>query len=77
MMQAEVKNISFDQLVQLVKQLPVEQLTELKKKIVPSTPEQVEREAFRDFLLTGPVFSKKQLKTIEKTRKEINQWRTK
>jgi hypothetical protein len=76
-MQAEVENIPFDQLVQLVKQLPVEQWTELKHEVEDKTPEQKEREAFRNLLLNGPTFSKKQLDAVEKNRKAINQWREK
>lgn len=32
---------------------------------------------FSDILLSGPVFSEEQIKSIEKTRKSINEWRTK
>ncbi|MBO9673809.1 MAG: hypothetical protein J7577_10230 [Sphingobacteriaceae bacterium] len=32
---------------------------------------------FSDMLLNGPVFSDAQIQTIKKTRKSINEWRTK
>lgn len=74
-MQAQVE-IGFDQLVQLVKKLPQTQWTRLKQEV--ETPDIVdqEREDFRNFLLNGPTFSKKQLGTIADTRKKIDEWRT-
>ena len=75
-MQVQI-DIEFDQLVQLAKLLPVKQWTKLKQEVenekVPSkqTPE------LEEFLLTAPTFTKKQLNEVAKTRKAINQWRTK
>ncbi|WP_419801465.1 hypothetical protein [Mucilaginibacter sp.] len=74
-MQAQVE-IGFDQLVQLVKRLPQTQWTKLKQEVeMPPVVDQ-EREDFRNFLLNGPTFSKKQLDTIADTRKKIDEWRT-
>jgi hypothetical protein len=74
-MQVQV-NIKFDQLLKIVKTLPSGQLKQLKAEI--------EKEAKSDnsvdletLLLNGPVATKKQLETIEKNRKAINQWRSK
>jgi hypothetical protein len=74
-MQVQV-DIKFDQLLKIVKTLPTGQLKQLKAEI--------EKEAKSDnsvdletLLLNGPVATKKQLETIEKNRKAINQWRTK
>ncbi len=74
-MQVQV-DIEFDQLLKIVKTLPTGQLKQLKAEI--------EKEAKSDYsvdletlLLNGPVATKKQLETIEKNRKAINQWRTK
>jgi hypothetical protein len=75
-MQVQV-DIEFDQLVQIAKKLPVKQWDKLKKEVEAKPVADTEREDFRKLLLNGPTFSKKQLKTIDETRKAINQWRTK
>jgi hypothetical protein len=69
-------DIEFDQLLKLVKTLRSGQLKQLRAEI--------EKEATSDksvdlekLLLNGPVATKKQLETIAKNRKAINQWRTK
>ena len=74
-MQVQV-DIGFDQLLKIVKTLPSGQLKQLKAEI--------EKEAKSDksfdletLLLNGPTATKKQLDTISKNRKAINQWRTK
>ena len=74
-MQADV-NIDFEQLVQLAKKLPATKWKKLKKeveekKIISSNEDLV------SLLLSAPTYSKKQLDEIGKTRKAINQWRTK
>ena len=71
-------DIGFDQLVQLAKQLPAKQWTKLKQQVEgQQVPNDKEREAFRQLLLNGPTFSKQQLNNVTKTRKAIDQWRTK
>lgn len=74
-MQVQV-DIEFDQLLKIVKTLPSGKLKQLKAEI--------EKEAKSDksidletLLLNGPTATKKQLDTIAKNRKAINQWRTK
>jgi hypothetical protein len=69
-------DIGFDQLLKIVKTLPSGQLKQLKLEI--------EKEAKGDkavdletLLLNGPTATKKQLDTIAKNRKAINQWRIK
>ena len=74
-MQAQVE-IGFDQLVELVKKLPQTQWTKLKQEVETPPIHDKEREDFRNFLLNGPTFSKKQLDTIAETRKKIDEWRT-
>ncbi len=68
--------VEFDQLLKIVKTLPKGQLMQLKLEI--------EKEAkgnkaidLETLLLNGPTATKKQLDTIAKNRKAINQWRTK
>ena len=69
-------DIKFDQLLKIVKTLTSGQLKQLRAEI--------EKEAnsyksvdLETLLLNGPTATKKQLDTIEKNRKAINQWRTK
>ena len=74
-MQVQV-DIEFDQLLKIVKTLPSGHLKQLKAEIEkePQSPKSVDLEAL---LLNGPTATKKQLETISKNRKAINQWRTK
>lgn len=75
-MQAHV-DIEFDHLVKLAKQLPPAQWAILKSTVEgkASTPDQ--NSDLVSLLLSAPTYSKKQLDEIAKTRKAINQWRTK
>ena len=73
-MQTQV-NIEFDQLVKLVKGLPIKQWTELKNKVENRQGQQKNSE-LESFLLTAPTFSKKQLTEMAKTRIAMNTWRT-
>ena len=75
-MQVQVE-IGFDQLVQLAKRLPVTQWDKLKQEVESNRGVGPERTELETFLLTAPTFNKKQLDEIAKTRKAINQWRTK
>lgn len=74
-MQVQV-DIEFDQLLKIVKTLPSVQLKQLKAEIEKKakTGKSVDLEAL---LLNGPIATKKQLDTIARNRKAINQWRTK
>lgn len=74
-MQVQI-DIGFDQLLKIVKKLPSGQLKQLKAEI----EKEVKNNKFADLktlLLNGPTATKKQLDTIDKNRKAINQWRTK
>ncbi|RYE54041.1 MAG: hypothetical protein EOP48_13110 [Sphingobacteriales bacterium] len=74
-MQVQV-DIGFDQLLRIVKKLPSGQLKQLKAEIKreAKSTDSVELESL---LLHGPVATKKQLETIDRNRKAINQRRTK
>jgi len=76
LMQAQIE-IEYDQLVQLVKQLPKKQWTRLKNEVEKNVVLSGAQSDMLTLLLNGPTFSKKQLDEIEKARKEINVWRTK
>jgi len=70
-------DIAFDQLVKLAKRLPKKEWMKLKQEV---DQEHVNGKPISDlesFLLAGPTFTKKQLDEVAKTRKAINQWRTK
>ncbi|MDB5011353.1 MAG: hypothetical protein JWQ06_2142 [Mucilaginibacter sp.] len=75
-MQAVV-DIKFDELLKIVKNLPESKLSELKAAIEKSNKQDNNRNDFENLLLNGPTFSKEQLDDIAKSRKAINQWRTK
>lgn len=74
-MQVQV-NIGFDQLLKIVKALPSVQLKQLKAEIEKEAKSN-ESADLETLLLNGPTATKKQLDTIVKNRKAINQWRTK
>jgi hypothetical protein len=75
-MQIQV-DIGFEQLIEIVKHLPDAQLKKLKKEIENTSKPNASDADLRSFLMSGPVFSKSQLDTIDQTRKAIDQWRTK
>lgn len=74
-MQVQV-DIGFDQLLKIVKTLPAGQLKQLKAEIEKEAEDNKSIE-LEKLLLNGPTATKKQLDTITKNRKAINQWRTK
>ena len=75
-MQTQI-NIEFDQLVELAKQLPSKKWAKLKKEVEEKNSGSIQNSDLVSLLLSAPTFSKKQLDEIAKTRKAINQWRTK
>lgn len=72
-MQIQV-DIEFDELLKAVKTLPSAKLKMLKNAIENNSKNKSSNELKR-LLLKGPVATKKQLETIAKNRKAINQWR--
>ena len=75
-MQAQV-DIKFDQLVKLAKKLPPTQWTKLKREVEEKVVVEEQNSDLVSLLLSAPTYSKKQLDEVVKTRKAINQWRTK
>ena len=69
--------IPFKQILTVVKTLTPEQKDRLRKELIdePIKPKTISN--FTALLLKGPVFSKKQIETIEANRKSITTWRTK
>ncbi len=75
-MQVQV-DIEFNELVNLAKSLPVSQWVKLKQAVDKDINIERKSSDLETFLLTAPTFSKKQINDLDKTRKAINQWRTK
>ena len=73
----EVKlQIPFQQLLNLVKKLSPKEKAQLKKKLEKS-PSEKKDDDFINFLMQGPVYSEKEIATIEENRKSITEWRKK
>jgi hypothetical protein len=70
-------HIPFQELVTIAKQLSPTQKARLQEELVPESTPEPKRSRLTELLLNGPVFSDEQIKTIEETRKSINQWRRK
>ncbi|MGN6354939.1 MAG: hypothetical protein ACTHLB_16225 [Parafilimonas sp.] len=69
-------DIEFDQLLEIVKNLSSGKLKQLKAEIEKETKSKKASD-LETLLLNGPVATKKQIDTIVKNRKAINQWRIK
>lgn len=70
----EIKvHIPFEELVAIVKQLSPTQKASLQKELSHEPRPETKRYRLTELLLNGPVFTEEQLKTIEETRKSINQ----
>ena len=69
--------ITFKQILTVVKSLTPSQKEQLKAVLseTKTTPEK--KSDLTELLLSGPVFSKKQIDIIKQNRKSIKQWRTK
>lgn len=74
-MQVQVE-IGFDQLLQIVKSLPVGKLKRLKIEIEKEVLQDKSKIDLETLLMNGPVATEKQLAIIAGNRTEINQWRT-
>ncbi len=73
----EIKvHIPFEELVAIVRQLSPTQKATLQKELGQET-QPSRKSRLTELLLNGPVFTDEQIKTIEETRKSINQWRKK
>jgi len=73
-MQVQVE-IGFEQLMEIIKQLPSSKLSLLKRELNANGNGGAKASDIEAFLLKAPTFSKNQVEAIAKTRKAINQWR--
>jgi hypothetical protein len=69
-------DIGFEQLLELIKNLPGEQLDRLKEEIEKNKETKNIKVDKESFLLSGPVFTDEQIEDIIEARKAINKWRT-
>ena len=69
-------HIPFEELVSIVRQLSPAEKAKLQLALTEDQPASTNTR-LTELLLNGPVFTEEQIKTMEDTRKSINQWRTK
>lgn len=68
-------DMTFEQLVDVVKKLPAAQLKKLKAVIENEAEKQQSNTDFAALLRNGPTATKEQIKTIENNRKLLLKWR--
>ncbi len=69
--------VPFQQLLTIVKTLTPSQKAKLREELSEEKTEIKNQDDFIEFLLSGPVYSDKDIQTIEENRKSIAKWRTK
>jgi hypothetical protein len=69
--------VPFQKLLEIVKGLTAIQKTKLIQELSHEKPNKEDKKDFLEFLLTGPVYTKKEIANIEENRKSISAWRTK
>jgi len=68
----------FKQLLTAVKMLTLAQKARLKKELTePNSSSKDDNSSFIDMLLAGPVYTERQIRTIDENTKSIAKWRTK
>ena len=75
-MEMKVK-IPFQQILTVVKTLSPAQKARLRQELSETKKRENKQSEFTKLLLNGPVFTDKQIQTIEENRKSITKWRTK
>jgi hypothetical protein len=68
------KDIQVDQLITQIRGLSAHQRRQLKAELDRLEVNSIDN-SLEAFLLSAPTFSENQIKTIEETRKAIDQWR--
>jgi len=72
-------NIGFGQIVNLLGQLPANQIAKIKNEFTEcdiAEKAKAEISDFRKFILSGPVMSEEQYSDFNQKRKHFNLWRT-
>jgi hypothetical protein len=73
-------NIGFDQILNIIGQLPENQISKLRAVLeTESFKKDIKNEtsSFQQFLLNGPVMNSKQFEKFTENRKRMNKWRKK
>ncbi|EKB50974.1 hypothetical protein [Cecembia lonarensis] len=65
-------NIKFEQLVEIVKQLPDEMKSKLFESVIQKKKTKLSKEDFQKFLLHAPTWSGEQIEASQNARKHIN-----
>ncbi len=70
-------NIAFEQIKDIIKQLPPSELEQLKSAIEKEMEKKgnKDKDHLKTLLLNGPVMDQDQLDKFKKVRERINQWR--
>lgn len=74
----EVKlNIGYEQLIDVINQLPPEDMNRLKAEIerIVSESSSTAKDDWESLLIDGPVMDDEQYRAFEENRKTFNQWR--
>ena len=72
-------DLSYEQLIKLILQLPKSKLVQLRKILDGQTNETTKpliQTDFQKLLLSGPVMNENQYQIFEENRKRFNEWRT-
>lgn len=69
--------VPFQQLLTIVKTLTPIQKAKLREELNEEKTAIKSQDDFIEFLLNGPVYSDKNIQTIEENKKSISKWRTK
>lgn len=72
-------NIKYEQLIDLIKHLPVNQLARIKSDLdltLAKSKVDIDKSDFQEFLLNGPIMTDDQYSAFKKNRKAFNQWRS-
>ncbi len=73
----EIKlQIPFQQLLTAVKTLTPTQKSKLRQELNDDQSAQDDKAAYIDMLLEGPLYTEKEIQTIEENKKSIAKWRT-
>ena len=70
-------HIPFQQILTVVKTLSPAQKEKLRAELNNDNKVSKNLSSFTEFLIQGPVYTKKQIETIKNNRKSIAAWRTK
>ena len=75
-MSLKALNIPFQQILTVVKTLSPAQKEKLRAELNNEQENSKKITSFTQLLLKGPIYTKKQIETIENNRKSITVWRT-